>query len=169
MDKRDQILKKLKQELDSDRFNHCLRTEKIAIKLAKKYGVSEQAASLAALLHDCAKKYDPYGLLHAELSAQLAKKKYGVSSKQVLRAIKHHTTGTPNMSKLEKIIYLADHIEEGRQHKNVSKVRQAAEKDLDLAIVLQSTSTLRFLLDQKLPVHQSTNETRNYYLLRAKS
>lgn len=185
--RRKDILEKLKGSLDPERFEHSLRVEKTAVALARRFGVSVKKASLAALLHDYSRKYarkellkqarrfklgiDPIRkfepkLFHAELSALLAKKDFGITSKQILGAIKKHTIGTPSMSKLEKIIYLADHIEEGRNFAGVRKTRSLALKDLDQAIVESSSIMLKFLLKKKLPIHPGTVQTRNYYLLR---
>lgn len=53
-------------------------------------------------------------LIHAKLGAYLAGKKYGVEDPEILDAITWHTTGKPEMSKLEMIIYIADYIEPQR-------------------------------------------------------
>lgn len=186
--KKPEIINKLREALARDRFEHSLRVEKTAVTLAKRHKVSTKKASLAALLHDCARKFsrskmleearrqkmkiDPISrfepkLLHAELSARLAKKDFGIRSKEILDAISKHTIGAPGMSKLEKIVYLADHIEEGRNFLGASKTRQLAFKDLDQAIVKTSSQMLNYLLKNGLPVHPGTVETRNYYLLKA--
>jgi predicted HD superfamily hydrolase involved in NAD metabolism len=186
--KRADILKKLKEALDPERFKHSLRVEKTALTLARKYRVSAGKASLAALLHDYARKYprkellkqarrfklrlDPVSifepkLVHAELSALLAKRDFGVTSREVLNAISKHTIGAPGMTRLEKIIYLADHIEEGRIFSGVNKVRRLALKNLDEAIVESASSMLRYLVERRLPVHPGTVNTRNHYLLKS--
>jgi len=186
--KKEDILKKLEKVLDRERFEHSLRVEKVAVKLAKRHGVSKNKASIAALLHDCARQYsrrqllrvarkfrikiDPVSffepkLLHAKLSALLAKRDFGVISKDVLGAIEKHTVGAPNMSKLEKIIYLADHIEEGRDFSGVNRARKLAAKDLDRAIIESASNMIRFLLQKGLPVHAGTVETRNHYILKS--
>ncbi len=89
----------------------------------------------AGLLHDCAKclsdekrlsiciknsipvhkleKKNPF-LLHAKVGAYLAEKKYHVEDPHILNAIRSHTTGRPNMSLLEKIVFIADYIEAER-------------------------------------------------------
>ncbi|MDD5382583.1 MAG: bis(5'-nucleosyl)-tetraphosphatase (symmetrical) YqeK [Candidatus Margulisbacteria bacterium] len=182
------ILAKLKQVLDPERFEHSLRVEASALKLAEKHHVPAGKVSLAALLHDYARQYsrqelleqakkyrlaiDPVAefepkLLHAELSALLAKKDFQVSDKAILEAIKKHTLGSPGMSKLEKIIYLADHIEEGRDFAGVKRVRQLAVKDLDRAIAESAGQMLKYLLAKGLPIHPLTVQTRNYYLIRS--
>ena len=182
------ILKKLKSVLDRPRFEHCLRVEKIAVSLAKRYGLSVQKAGLAALLHDYARRYDRPRLLaearrqkleidpvsraepklfHAALSALYARRDFGVTDRQILKAIKQHTLGAPGMSALEKIIFLADHIEEGRNFSGVKLVRKLAAQDLDRAVAVSTTNTLQYLLSKRLPVHSGTIRTRNYYLLRS--
>lgn len=185
MPKRAVIIKRLKESLDTERFEHSLRAEKIAVALARKYGVSIKKASQAALLHDYARKFerkellkqarrfklklDPVSvfepkLFHAELSALLAKRDFGINSKEILGAIKKHTLGAPRMSKLDKIIYLADHIEEGRNFSGVKSIRSLAVRDLDKAIAESTSNKLKYLLKKGLPIHPGTIKTRNYYL-----
>ncbi len=188
MPQRANILNKLREYLDQERFEHSLRVEKTAVKMARKHGVSVKKASLAALLHDCARKYSRQELLtqakrfnlkieavsrfepkllHADLSALLAKRDFGITSAEILGAIKKHTTGTPGMTGLEKIIYLADHIEEERKFPGVDRIRRLAAKDLNRAIIESTSNMLKYLLDKGLPVHPGTVKTRNYYLLEA--
>ncbi len=182
---RSMIIARLQQTLDKERFEHSLRAEIVALSLAKKWRVSDSLASTAALLHDCARRWDrpqllrqakrmgiavdPVSrlepkLLHAELGARLAKKEFGIGSAAVLNAIRRHTIGCEGMSKLDKIIYLADHIEEGRDFGGVKRVRRLAFRDLDKAIVASASNTIAYLLEKGLPIHAGTVATRNYYL-----
>jgi len=184
---RAELIVALKKSLDHERFAHSLRVEKTALALGKKYGVSPSAISLAALLHDCARRYDRAGLLkmarryrfhidpikksepklfHGELGALIAKEEFGVKSPAVLRAISSHTTGAPSMSKLEKIIFLADHLEEKRHFPGIERLRKLAARDLDQAVEASSAATLKYLLEKKLPIHPDTLITRNSYLKR---
>jgi predicted HD superfamily hydrolase involved in NAD metabolism len=186
---RKEIIKKLEATLDSERFEHSLRAEQIALKLAKKYRVNLKEASVAALLHDCARRYDrpellrqarrlkleidpirrlEPKLLHGEIGAFIAKYEFGIKSAEILRAIVNHTTGAPGMSKLEKVIYLADHIEEGRDFAGVERLRKLAFKDMDRAILESTSAMIVFLLQKGLPVYQPSVETRNYYLVKLK-
>lgn len=158
--------------------------------MGKKYGVSEAKIRLAALLHDCARRFDRKELLrtakkiglkidpvrefepkllHAGISAWLAKKEFGVKSSAVLGAIRKHTVGSENMSLLEKIIYLSDHIEEGRSFPGVAKIRELANQDLDRAVAESTCRMLAFLLENDLPIYSGTVKTRNWYLLKFKS
>jgi HD superfamily phosphohydrolase YqeK len=68
------------------------------------------------------------------------------------------------MGKLEKIIYLADHIEEGRRFAGVNKIRALAFRDLDRAIEESTSKMLLYLLKKKLPIYPGTIETRNRFL-----
>ena len=185
MPKRNEIIKKLKEMLNPERFEHSLRVEKIALALAKKHGADRRKISLAALLHDCARRYDRKGLLkiagkmglkidpirkfepklfHGEIGARLAREEFGVKPADILRAIRSHTTGKPGMSKLEKIVYLADHIEEGRNFPEVGKLRKLAFRDLDQAVFESASAMLKYLLREKLPIYPETIHTRNSYL-----
>ena len=188
MDERS-IIRKLGSILDPARFKHSLRVRRMVVKLAGIYGVDPSKASIAGLLHDSSRylgsrgfirlakklrmRTDPISLLepkllHAPLSAHVARSIFRVRDKNVLRAISSHTLGRPGMSKLEKIVYIADHIEEGRTHAGARTARRLAMKDLNKAIVAISTTMISYLLSKGLPVHPGTYEVRNYYLLNKK-
>src|SRR3989338_6510742 len=160
--------KRLQETLGQERFEHCLRVEKAALKLGKKWRVSEKRIVPAALLHDCARRFERSGLLreakrygleidpvrraepklfHAEISAILAKREFGIRDQAVLQAIERHTIGAPGMSRLDKIIYLADHIENGRDFPGVASIRRLAFQDLDRAVFESTNAMLRFLLE----------------------
>ncbi len=183
---REKIIAKLRATLDPERFEHSLRSEKIALALAKKYHVDTQSAATAALLHDCARRWDRPDLLkqarrlgltidpirklepklfHGEIGAWLARHEFGIRSREILNAVTNHTTGRPGMSKLEKVIYLADHIEEGRDFAGVDRLRRLAFKDMDRAIFESTSAMIGFLIAGGRPVYQPSVETRNYFLL----
>ena len=64
-------------------------------------------------------------LLHAKTGAAIARDVFAVDD-AVYRAIYWHTTGHANMTKLEKIIYLADYIEPSRDFPGVDDLRRAS-------------------------------------------
>jgi len=190
MKKREQIIEQLKKSLNHERFRHSLGVEKTAVALAEKYKVLKNKASLAALLHDCARKYNSKELLaqarkhkleidpirkfepklfHAELSAIIAKKDFKIKDKAVLSAIEKHTAGSANMNALEKIIFLADHIEEGRNFFGVNRLRDLALENLDRAVLESTSIMLQYLLKKEAPIYYKSIETRNYYLLKLKA
>lgn len=185
MDYLDIIKNRIRKTLDRARFQHSLRVEKTAVSLAEKYHAPVNKARLAGLLHDIAKplnrkqllsiakkyriKMDPIEkqepkLLHAPASAILARIRFNIKDKSVLKAISHHTTGAGNMGLLEKIIFLADHIEPGRRFKGVDKIRQTAYRNINKAIILCCISMIEYLQRQKKPICSKTLVTLDYYL-----
>ncbi len=177
--------RKIKKELDDDRFRHTLGVMYTAAALAMRYDVDLETTQLAGLLHDCAKcipndrklklceKYEldvsdierrNPSLLHAKLGACLASEKYGVTDQAVLSAIRWHTTGKPAMSVLDKIIFLADYIEPGRwKAEDLQIIRKAAFTDLDLAVYLTLRNTLEYLQKGRADIDHMTNEAYSYY------
>lgn len=142
--------------LSPKRIPHVQGCEWEAVRLAKRWGESEEDAAEAGILHDITKKLvlseqlilsEKYGiindtyetanvkLLHAKTGAALARDLFNISDR-VYSAIRWHTTGKPDMTLLEKIIYLADYIEPNRDFPGVDKLRKLAYEDLDAAMVL---------------------------------
>ena len=138
--------------LSDKRYEHTLNVRKMAVKLAKRYGVDEDKAALAALLHDSAKEISkdemraimrahlelaeggeerPTPVWHGICAAILARTEWGVEDEAVLSAIACHTAGKPGMSRLDKIVYLADMSSKERDWPGVNKLRKLELKDLD--------------------------------------
>ncbi len=176
----------LKSMLSSKRYTHSLNTADTALMLASKYGVDEHKAYRAALLHDAAKDMsaqelikraeqagitvDKYcrvrpHLLHAAVGAVVAKEVFGLCDEESLSAIAHHTMGKEDMTKLEKIIFLADLMEPARDYEGVDKVRMLAEKDLDEAILEAYDGIIRYVLVKGDMLHPDTVKARNYLIL----
>ena len=129
------LIRELETELAFGRFIHTMEVASTAANLAMCYGEDPAKAELAGLLHDCAKcmslnkmlkiceksgvplsdiEKTSGSLLHSKAGAVLAACKYGVEDEDILNAIRYHTTGRPGMSLLEKIVFVADYIEPGR-------------------------------------------------------
>lgn len=121
-----EICQKVRGYLNHGRYLHTFYTTLEGMKLAKKLGVDVKKAFYACLLHDVAKYIDqndwwkygfvnngeyPPPVVHAFLGALVVQKDFGIEDKEIINAIKYHTTGRPNMSDLEKIVYVADIIE----------------------------------------------------------
>ena len=141
----------LKSRLQEKRYIHSLNVMEMAVRLAKINNVNEEDAKFAGLLHDCAKNYTGEdlinycienniqiddikktspGMLHAEVGADIAEKEFG-ANKNIVEAIQKHTLAHSVMSKLDKIIYVSDLIEEGRELEGVDEIRKIALDDLD--------------------------------------
>lgn len=104
-------------------------------------------------------------LLHGPVGAVVARTEYGIENKEILGAIKYHTTGRKNMSVLEKIIYLADFIEPGRSYPGVDKLRKMAFENLDDAMIQALTNTIRYISGIGGLIHERTVSARNYLIL----
>lgn len=179
------IRRKLKKELDESRFIHTLGVMDTAACLAMSEGMDPYRAQLAGLLHDCAKcipdrqkfhlckKYkieltrseiDNPKLIHAKLGAYLAKKKYNIEDPEILSAIRYHTTGSPNMTMLEKIVYIADYIEPNRvMLPNMHEVRKLAFSDIDAALYRILKDSLVYLEKKGGTVDPMTEATYIFY------
>ena len=173
-------------EMDDKRFIHTLGVAYTASALAMAHGEDFKRAFLAGLLHDCAKRhtnpefiriceehkipitkseYENPFLLHGKLGAYFAKNKYNIDDEEILAAITWHTTGKPDMTTLEKIIFIADYIEPHRRVlPNINTIRETAFADLDKAMVLISGNILKYLEDGGSSIDNTTRDTYNYYL-----
>ncbi len=118
-----------------------------AARLSERYGEDTEKARIAGLLHDCGKKMvrGNDNLTHSKTGAAMARDIFHVSDEDILNAIAYHTTGRENMSMLEKIIFIADKIEQGRKYKGVSRLRKASYEDIDRAIIMSIESTVEYV------------------------
>ena len=180
-----EIRKKLKKDLDKDRYEHTKGVMYTAGCLAMAHEYSIEKAMLAGLLHDCAKcleddvkisiceKHNVLiseaelanpTLLHAKVGAVLAEEKYSIHDPDILHAIKVHTTGEPNMNVLDKIIYIADYIEPKRDKApRLEYIRKLAFQDLDACTAEILYDTLHFLKGRKGSIDPATEITYEFY------
>ena len=180
------LKKDLKKEMDDSRFEHTLGVMYTCGALAMRYGCDLDKAMLAGLMHDCAKcmpnakklkmaekhhleiteleRKNPF-MLHAKLGAFLARKKYDIEDEEILNAIRWHTTGRPEMTLLDKIVYIADYIEPKRDKApHLPMIRQKAFVDLDEALVMILRDTLGYLGDSPEHVDSMSKKTYDYYI-----
>lgn len=179
------IRKSLKKRLDSERYEHTLGVAYTAAALAMRYEYDIYKAQLAGLLHDCAKcvpndkkrqlcekhninltdveKRNPF-LIHAKLGAFLAMHKYHVTDMEVINSILNHTTGRPAMSMLDKIVYIADYIEPGRDKApDLKRIRRLAFVDIDEALYDILKGTLEHLEATNGEIDPMTRKAFEYY------
>jgi len=167
--------------LAADRYAHSLGVRAAAGTLAQKYGTDVAAARLAGLVHDCAKGLPEaemvctaraFGLqpdavelaqpdlLHGPVGARICQAEFGIEAAAILSAVSKHTTGDGAMTRLEKIIYVADYIEPGRAFPGVGILRAAAERDLDCAVLLAAEQTIRHVTTRGYLLHPRTLAAR---------
>ncbi len=183
-ERRQVLISAMKKQLKWKRFVHTMGVAGIASSLAMRYDCDIRQAEEAALLHDCAKYLDTdemeklvrragfsvspvekgsASLLHAKAGAALAASKFGVNDPRILEAIRWHTTGKPDMTLLEKIIFVADYIEPGRTTPGVGPIRTLAFKDLDAAVTAILEHTLEYLKETCFDIDEMTQITYEYY------
>ena len=192
----DCIKKTLKESLSEERYNHTLGTADCANKLAKKYGLDEKKAYLAGLLHDCAKcksndellkiikqelknidegELQNYKTLHAPVGEYFARTMYNIDDSEILNAIRYHTIGRVNMSLFEKIIFLADKIEENTRDKKYSEEiwqildKNKGETGLDMALFRCFSETIKSLVNRELKICKTTIDVYNELLDKVKN
>lgn len=186
---RSKDLRKLREKIskvqDTKRFEHTLGVEYTAAALAMRYHQPIIDAQIAGILHDCTKclsdnkqlkiceennikiteieSRNPF-LLHGKTGALMAKTKYGIENEDILNAIRFHTTGRQGMSVLEKIIFVADYIEPGRNKaENLGIIRGMAFENLDKALVKILEDTLSYLKNTDGEIDSMTEITLQYY------
>jgi len=177
----------LQKRLKPGRFRHSLGVADTAVFLARRFGVDEEKARVAGLLHDCAREFpndalieeaarrgiavEPLErsmplLLHAYIGAERAKEIYGVEDAEICQAIYRHTVGGGNMTPLDKIIWYADMIEPNRDYPEVEHLRRLArEASLDEMVLVGLSESIVFVVRKGHLVHPATVQARNEILL----
>lgn len=179
--------KKLKKYLDKERYQHTLGVMYTAAALVMSHDCdcTLEQAQISGLLHDCAKcipnkkkmkickkhgievsaveRMNPF-LIHAKLGVHIAREKYHVEDLEVLSSIRWHTTGREEMSDLEKILYIADYIEPGRDKApNLDWIRKVAFMNLDEAMYYILKDSLSYLNTSAKMIDPATEKAFLYY------
>ena len=177
----------LEQRLSPGRYRHSLGVAETAAALARRFGMNEERARIAGLLHDCGRAYEtaqlpaearrrgiPIGkieaamplLLHAYVGAYLIYEVYGVDDAVIAQAIWRHTVGGENMTALDQIVYFADMIEPSRNYPEVKQLRELARTaSLDTMMLVGLTESIRFVLQKGGLIHPDTVTARNELIL----
>ena len=177
--------RKLQSSLSIERYIHTMGVVKAADKLAERYGYDRPKARMAALMHDCAKDYpadmkrrfcrefhvdvdeimlETIDLTHAFLGAEVARREFGVEDEEILGAIKYHTTGKADMTMLEKIVFIADYIEENRKKfDSLDEARKIAFEDIDKAMAYILKHTIEYVKERNRSLHPLSVEEYEHY------
>lgn len=183
----DKVRADIKITLKEKRYIHSINVEKEAIKLAGFYNVNIEKCKLAAIAHDCAKYMTDEKLikmckhynipvdniqrsfpqlLHGPVGAMYLKNELRIDDDEIINAVFYHTTGRCNMTTMEKIIYIADVIEEGRHFPGIDEIRSLVYTDLDKAILVSCNNTISYIVDRDLLIHPLTVILRNSILIK---
>ena len=178
----EQAKEKLKKVLKKSRYIHTLGVVDKGLWLNDHFNLSfdEDKVRAMCLLHDCCKhredeyfdkykdRYDiPYEYirdkykLHAILGSIVAKEEYGFTDEEVLRAIRIHTTGSLEMTDLDKLLFLADAIEDGRDYPGLDRIRREGEKSLNRGVLASMDNTISFLESKNVKFYDDTYKIRD--------
>ena len=175
---------RLRSEVSPETLAHGERTAELARTLAVTHGVDADRAELGALLHDVADHYsdtlllvlaERFGipvsltearvpkLLHAPVGAEILRREWGITDEELLDAIRDHISGSPMMTTLAKVLFVADKLEPGRdRHYHVlDPVRQLAMVDLDAAVLKLYAWRMTELVSSGRPVDERLVQARN--------
>lgn len=169
------------------RFNHMEEVVKMALFLNKRFGfnVDENKIKIAGILHDYTKELtfqeaikviEKYltgeelviakkseSVIHSITAYYIVKMELKIDDEEILQAILYHTTGSPQMSKLAELIFVADAIEETRSYKGVELLREAVLQDFYQGMLLIIETTLKHLKEKGWYINPKTIDTYNYY------
>ena len=179
-------IEKIKLDLGNNlskyRYEHSIRVAEEAKRLAVHYGINEENAYIAGLVHDIAKEYDDeenkywvdkYNLdeclldknnskiCHAEIGALVAKELYQVND-EICQAIKYHTIGNMSMNMLDKIVFLADKIESGKSYLGIEEERDLAYKNIDRSLIKCLENTKKKLESDNRTLNVESEKLLNY-------
>ena len=187
---RDRVIAWLSNNVPADRLQHILGVEKMSRDLARCHQLEEQKAQSAGLMHDLAKYFQPTRLLqmakadgieidpvceahphllHADVSAIVARDEFGVEDPEILEAIRNHTLGHPQMDGFSCIVFVADALEPNRgDTPELESMRQVSRENLDRGVRQTCDYSLQVLLKKGRPIHPRTVLTRNWALGKAR-
>lgn len=176
----------LKKALNEHRFQHSLNVADECAVLAQKYDYDSDRAYLCGLLHDVCKNdskenmlkiFNKFGIMlddiqktqfklwHSIAGAAFIQEKFSVNDREIIDAIRYHTTGRENMTKLDKILYLADFISADRNFEGVDALRKAASDNLDKAVVACLKFSINELCEINKPIHIDTLKAYNSMII----
>ncbi|MGL5353084.1 MAG: bis(5'-nucleosyl)-tetraphosphatase (symmetrical) YqeK [Clostridium sp.] len=182
----DKIKAYLSENLMESRYSHTLGVVETAKALASKNGVDVSKAEIAALAHDVAKNMTIESmrqiiednniemsketlqtpeLWHSIIAPIIGEEVFQIKDKDILNAMRWHTTGKENMTTLEKIIYMADMIEPKRNFRGVEELREITFKNLDEGFLMALNHTIKYLIDKGFCVDINTIKARNYIII----
>lgn len=183
---RQELLQAVKKSVKAKRYQHILGVEQTALKLAAVNGVDLEQASVAALVHDytknrsddefkqAIKKYQldddllnwSNFIWHGVVGAEIIKTELKITDQVILNAVRRHTVGAKIMTPLDKVIYVADFIEPGRDFPDVEVARAVAKGSLDQAVAFETKHTLTYLINGSQIIYPGAMAAYNQWVVK---
>jgi nicotinate-nucleotide adenylyltransferase len=165
-----------KRFLTKKRWEHSVRVAVLCAKYADRGGICESEAITISALHDVAKYLPldseylkgcevdndvPEPVVHQFTGAYMASNYFGVKDEKLINAIKYHTSGRPNMTATDALLFLSDMLEEGRDFPDVDELRGLFKKDLFLCLYTALKHQVEYLKNSGKPVYNLTQLAYN--------
>ena len=175
----------LEQNLEGARLYHSYCVADEAVRLAKLYGEDTHKAYVAGLLHDITKKFSREQhlkilsdfdiilsdielisppLLHAISGEAYLRNIIKIDDREILDAVRFHTTGREGMKKLELILFVADLTSADRDYPDVEVSRAKSNISLEDAALYGLEYVIRDLTQRKKVIHPDTLYAYNYLI-----
>lgn len=176
----------IKERLNEKRYIHSLNVAKEARCLADRYGADSDKAYLAGLLHDICKNdseekmlqiFSEFGIIldnvqraskklwHAIAGAAYIEHVLGIKDRELIDAVRYHTTARENAALMDKILYIADYVSEERDFDGVEKLRSDLKTGLELCYKNALALSVADLCAEHRPIHPDTFYAYNSALL----
>ncbi len=186
----EQFIEIIKGRLTEKRFAHSLAVADEAYRLAKKYGCDPAKARTAGILHDILKDTSPQTQLqilhdfdillsdvekqapklwHARAGAVFIEKVLGLDDREIIDAVRYHTTAKANMSVLEQVLYLADFTSADRDYEDVDEMRRLVDIGMVPALRYALRYTICELAQKNAPIHPDTLAAYNECMMAAEA
>jgi len=180
----DEIMGWLRSRLSHHRFTHTLNVANEALRLAQNYGLNGDEAYIAGLLHDCCKEIphdemlnilkdsdiindqafiDSPKVWHGYAAAEYIRDEFSVHNVEIINAVRYHTTGRGEMSRIEEVIYLADLVSAERSYPGVESLRAKCYRSIEEAMMEALDFMLGEVAKKRLPLLKTTADAYNRY------
>jgi predicted HD superfamily hydrolase involved in NAD metabolism len=154
-------------------LKHSKETALLAQSLCKRFNADPDEGYTAGLLHDIARELDqktmeslahedgrPFEewdsvhpiLLHGRAGAILCKKKFKITAKDIIEAIRDHTYGRPAMGLLSRIVYVSDFLEPSRDFNESKEREEILKKDIDSIMMYVTKRKIGMAVVKSRPV-----------------
>jgi predicted HD superfamily hydrolase involved in NAD metabolism len=109
-------------------------------------------------------------LLHADVSAIVARDIFQVETPEILDAVRNHTLGQPQMHPMSCVVFLADSLEPGRGDRDeLNQIRKISASNLHKGVWLTCDRTLNQLVQNRKLIHPRMVMTRNWAMQMVKA
>ena len=171
-------------ELPAGLREHVKRARDVGRELAARHNVDQGLVDLGVAAHDLARGLNPsrlhaeavrHGLditlverhapmlLHGPVAARWLEEEGALTHASVLQAVRWHTTGVPGMTRIAKVVFLADKLDPHKvaEYPYLKKVKSLAAISVDEALLEHLDRVIEYLVGRKLMVHPASLELRN--------